>query len=265
MNGADVNFDVGRVIIRQRDVDDLQFAIAGLDVGRQRRHLQEGPAETAMSEQKKSERAALTALQLMLLTDPAYAELRERVQNSLADADARLAELHLEAEEMLAESAAKLDALEARAGELPDGTKVFRSVDGDVFTANGRALDAEERADVAWKPDAPSYEEYQAARDKHAQITEFNDAINRAQDRVDGGKATLESDHNDPTSAEDLEALESDITQSLDDLEIALQTMRGDAQSSPALVETFNQVSPELNIAAFSVSAPVQSVNSTPH
>lgn len=123
------------------DFDDLQFAIAGLDVGRQRRHLHEGSADNAVSEQKKSERAALTALQLILLNDPEYAALRARVENTLAEVDTRLAELHLEAEALLAESATKLAALEVRASELPDGTKVFRSANGeDVFTADERVL-----------------------------------------------------------------------------------------------------------------------------
>lgn len=238
--------DLTGVRLRQQDMADFNHAIAGLDVGRQRRHLHNGPAETAISEQKKSERAALTALQLMLLNDPEYAALRARVENTLAEADTRLAELHLEAEEMLADSTAKLEALEARAGELPDGTKVFRSADGEVFTADGRALDAEERAEVSWKSNAPSYEEYRAAKEAHAEIAAYQDAINGAQDRLDRGKTTLETDQDTPTSAEDLEALEDSIQADLERVEALRSDIVDGPDTDQSLAKQFNTASPDL-------------------
>ncbi len=226
---------------------DLNFEIAGLEVGRIRRFLDVNDVDNGKSERKKSERAALTALQLMLLNDLEYAALRARVENTLAKADTRLAELHLKAEEMFADSTAELEALEARAGELSDGTKVFRSAYGDVFTADGRALDAEERADVSWMSDAPSFEEYSAAKEAHAEIVGYQDAINSAQGQVDRGKITLETDQDGPTSAEDLEALENSIQADLERVEELRTSITDGPDTDQSLAQQFNTASPDLD------------------
>lgn len=236
-----------------QDRRDLGLEMAGVDAGRQQRFLPKSASETPLERQKKSEReATLSALQMLMLKDAEYAALRLRVQDRLASADNRLAEMHLQAEAMLAESADRLEAIEARAGEMPDGTKVFRSADGQVFTKGGHALDAEQRADVRWKSGAPSWEEYREAKEAHAAIGRYRDKIEAIQAQVDAHQETLANDSDDPTSSSQLENIDGTVADQLNELESDLMHVRRyvdeDPGSDAALSGEFNAASP--NVAA---------------
>jgi hypothetical protein len=128
-----------------RDQHDLNIELAGLDVSGIKGFMPKIGYDVPGERQKKSERAAtLTALQMIMLHDAEYARRLVEFQEQLSRTDIRLAEMHLEAEALIAHRGDMLEMLRARAGSLPDGTRVYRDRHGAVFDEAGKEIDVEQ-------------------------------------------------------------------------------------------------------------------------
>lgn len=143
--------------------------MAGRDVGRISRFLSENGGSTRASEKKRVERAeALTRLQLLLLSDPAYAALYRETEKTLRDAQTRLDEMldavaraTEEAQERLngklsdtarAEEEARLEALtelesDIRTGQADIGDMQLRMQDEDEPVTSDELEGYMDRAD----------------------------------------------------------------------------------------------------------------------
>ncbi|MCG8604012.1 hypothetical protein MJD09_03305 [bacterium] len=195
----------------ERDREDLQNEVAGRDVGRPKRFLSADVRKEQSARERQNERAYMSALRSLLMNDPEYAVLYDRVAEKIdkATTEARLA---LEANARVIERLdQELDELKARASTLPDGTRVFRDKDGNVITEDGRELDPDEAALVNWKEGAPSYEEYLAKKQAREKALEDREAIQRYQREVLDPARTRIEDEDNPISKDELEELDKGI------------------------------------------------------
>ena len=195
---------------------DLQNELAGLDVGRQRRFLPTGyddPRSDKAREREAQVYRVMTELQRMMM-DEDYAALYTRVHTTVSNMELAVDVALEDARARQAESAAEIEALRARAGTLPDGTIVFRSETGEVFTEDGAALAPGMEESVSWQTHSPSWEEYSAAKDKaHAAQAEVDEIETYQREVLQPARDRLEDPANEtkPLSAEKMEQIERDV------------------------------------------------------
>jgi len=139
-----------------------------------------------------------------------YLKLHTAVMNSLGEAENAVYDALIEAAQELATAEQNLSDIEDRAQTLPDGTKVFRSADGSVYTADGTKLDDDVAATIQWDDNAPSWEDHQAAKaahdhakERHKQLSKDNDRLAYIRDRME--------DKDNPPPEEELEDFEKEI------------------------------------------------------
>ncbi|MEO1459662.1 MAG: hypothetical protein AAFV49_19135 [Pseudomonadota bacterium] len=192
---------------RQRDHDDLQNEMAGRSTGRQRRFLPADGADGSFDGKRSNGRGALTALDILLLTDPVYAALYRQVGDVLATAERETDEAIDAAETALDVARTELqDALD-KAARLPNGRRVFRDADGQVWTEDGELLDADTAAGIQWRGDEPSREDYIAHKQAVDEWEAYLDRLRDYQTTVLGSERDRLNDPNDPPSEAELRAI----------------------------------------------------------
>lgn len=192
---------------RKRDHDDLQNEIAGRSTGRQRRFLPGDRSGSDVNGKRKASDGTLSALDLLLLTDPVYAALYRQVTDALTVAETETADAIDEAEAALASAKADLRDVLEKAARLPDGRHVFRDAQGRVWTEDGEVVDPDTAAGIQWRGDEPSREDYltrkKVVEDWQATLDSLRDyqtdVLGRARDRL--------NDPNDPPSEDELRAI----------------------------------------------------------
>lgn len=198
----------------ERDRIDLNHEIAAEPTGRIPRFLTENHHTLygGENEKQKSERRYRTMLQILLEEDVQYARLYYEVRDTLNNARRAVDRALSDIKRQLEEAERTLQFMRNNAARIDDGTLVFRStVDGHVYTEDGRQLSADEAQDIEFSENAPSREDFNTQREKaqtlkeqQAEIETYKrDVIDRAQDRMD--------DKDDPPSVEELEKIEQDI------------------------------------------------------
>lgn len=196
-----------RVRAATENSDDLHHAIAGREVGRQRRHIQGGDVDPITGEKRKSGSGAVhRTLEWLLLNDPNYARLYESAASAVGDAAQT-------AQHVLDQILTKTEAVQAdlndvldRAMELPDGRKVFKDKDGNVRDENGAVIDDALAAGIIWQGDEPTYEDYRALMDRAADLQSAADDVRGIQ--TDLGDLDNRLNNNDePLSPDDLKAV----------------------------------------------------------
>ena len=184
-------------------LDDLHNEMAGREVGRISRFLSDDARETATSSKRGGRSGeVLSALDLALMSDPAYAELYDGTFNRLRDAEAATERALMKAEEALAEARAALDMTLDRTATLEDGTRVFKDVQGNVWTEHGQMVDDATAAGIEWKGHEPAHETFvireQAAQEAQAHIH----ALHGYQIRLGEFRERLTDEDNPVTKAE---------------------------------------------------------------
>lgn len=199
---------------RERDRIDFNNEMAGRDTGRATRFFTSGsPASVALAEEKKKEEEhRMTMLAYMLANDAQYAATYTRVMDKLQRAQEAAQRAMLDINQRLDESNVRLEDMRARAAELPDGTKVFRSEkSGDMYTEEGRKLTAQERSAVEIPNDAPSHEEYQHAKHSRDEAQEQKRQVEGYEREVLHPALRRMHNEDDPPSLEELEEIEKRI------------------------------------------------------
>ncbi|MEW5421940.1 hypothetical protein [Amorphus sp. 3PC139-8] len=197
---------------RQLDFDDSQRELAGVEVGRIGRFLSPEAREALREGRGDGSRggSSMSALDWMMLNDPAYARAYEGAMNALADAE-RAVDRALEQALERAETAQSIldDTLE-NAMKLPDGTAVFMDAEGVVRSEDGEAIDPVLAATLEWQGNEPSYELFVEQRDG---LGAANDAVaDIRRDQVELGDIREElTDQDDPPSKERVNVLQDRI------------------------------------------------------
>lgn len=145
---------------RAQDFDDLQNEMSGVDVGRIGRFL--SPEARAILKERRNGKSSnrLSALDMMLLNDPAYAEIYNNAMDRLAEYEAATERALNKGIAKLEDAEKSLDAILDRAATLQDGTRVFRDANGDVWTEANQKVDDGIADKIEWKGIEPSHETF---------------------------------------------------------------------------------------------------------
>lgn len=237
---------------RERDMIDLNNEIAGRDTGRAARFFASGgSASYAQAEEKKKEERRMTMLAYLLANDAQYAATYTRVLDKLQRAQDAARRAMLDISQRLDVANTRLDDMRARAAELPDGTKVFRSEkSGDVYTQEGRKLTDQERSTVEIPNDAPSHEEYQHAKHSRDEAQEQKRQVEGYEREVLHPALRRMHDEDDPVLREEMEKIEHHADEAMPDI-MRQQITKYDQSQSPtskpaAVYMTMGDANPDL-------------------
>lgn len=196
---------------KRQDRDDLDNEMAGREVGRIKRFLPEGHAGPAAQKRRDEEREHLSALMAMLRSNAAYAALYDQTMDALRNAEAATEAALTEARDTLDNANEALADLMDNANTLPDGTKVFRNQNGNVYTEDGRLIEGEELQGIHWRDNAPNYEDFLARRKAVSDAQATIDAILRYQTDILGHARGRLAAEDSPPTKEELEEIRRDI------------------------------------------------------
>ncbi len=195
---------------RQQDHDDFHNEMAGRDVGRINRFLPESRQPHIQKSRRERDAERLTQLALALQNTD-YAALYDETV-SMVDDYAAKAETGIEdALAAVSTTAQALEGLTDNAARLhPSGEPVFRDENGNAVRADGTPLGPEETASVVWPDNAPTYEEYIAAKQAHAAAQEHLTAWREYQIYLAEIQNRL-NDPENPLSPEELKDIQEEV------------------------------------------------------
>lgn len=165
-----------------------------------------------LADKKQQEQNEAEILRLSL----AYQALFSETIQNLHDARNAVYEARLQAAAELDKAQGHLNQTVANANKTADSEAVFRSIDGHVYDRNNQTVEATVLDGIAWKADAPSWEEYKE-RLADVEIKQANF------DRMVGHEARLDEiqnlmdDEETPPNMEELEALNDEISTIMQD------------------------------------------------
>ena len=196
---------------QEQDFIDHQNELAGADVSRPPRFLSESKTAKAIEMRQKKDRERVSRLLELLQHDPEYAALYSQTIDLLGRAEAATAMALAKAEDTLDQAKQDLNTITDRANALPDGTHVFRDANGMTRTANGEIIDGHRFDAIHNRPDAPSYEEYLAAKKATDQAQKRIDELRRYQVDVLGGARHRITDPDHPLTKDELKDIQKKI------------------------------------------------------
>ncbi|SFF20861.1 hypothetical protein [Nitrosomonas sp. Nm166] len=188
-----------------RDMIDLNNESAGRETGRIKR-FNLPVSDKAINAEKEKEERRFNAL-MRLLQDPHYARLYHHAVATVTAAEeaAEKARRKLEQESELAENRRR-DLL-GKAEQLPDGTKVFQSMNGRIYAEHGEDVTHRKDFITELNSNSPKWEEYQHVKKITQEIEKRKqDVEHYHREIIDPAKNRL-SDVDQPLSAEELEKL----------------------------------------------------------
>lgn len=204
MNFDDDTFEkqVRQAEIRQRDFDDLQREVAGVEVGRITRFLPEGARGQDAVEKRKAERAEMLTRLQQMMRDPEYAALYNDTTNRLREAQNALDGMREQAQRLLDEQNEAIARIDARAARDADGRAVFKDRNGGVRYADGELVSEEAAAAIVWRGDEPGFEEREAHAQHYARIEGVLFDIDAGQAEIGEMQERLEDEKNPVSTPE---------------------------------------------------------------
>ena len=198
---------------RVQAVHDLNHEMSGVETGRLRRFLT-SESHDATTNGKRGGRSGevLSALDLALMADPAYAELYDGTFNRLRDAEAATERALMKAEEALADARAALDTTLGRSATLEDGTRVFKDAQGKVWTEHGQLVDPGIAEQIEWKGHEPDRETFLIRKQTFDAAQEDVSDLRGYQVRL-GDYRTQMMDEDNPPSRAELEEIDSEVAE----------------------------------------------------
>ena len=231
---------------RERDLVEMQNEIAGRGHSRIRRFLPDDHASNpaAQAKKKRQERAYRSALRA-LLKNESYRALYEETFDKLRSYEAATERALEQAREDVTEAKDALDEMRERASTSPDGTRVFRDKNGDVYSEDGELISGAALESIEWCADAPSYEDFVAQKKATAEAEgRVNDLLIYQTDVLGHARDRLTDEDNPPTKQE-LEAIQESIER---EMPAGLRTERTVEDSDHAPSQATSNIGlPQLN------------------
>lgn len=197
----DINAENGSSREKERDFNDLNDELAGREnTGRVKRFLSP-EARAEVQEEKRRETEFHNLLQYLLVNDAEYRALFQKVSDRVNEIEIAVARALREANERIAE-------MEENAHTL-DGKKVFFSRDGKrAYNEDGEEISAADMARITRSDDAPTWEDYDAAKRERDDITRYqDDVLNPIKERI--------NDKENPVPKDELEGMLDDLVGSI--------------------------------------------------
>ncbi|MCF6354797.1 MAG: hypothetical protein L3J26_06795 [Candidatus Polarisedimenticolaceae bacterium] len=188
----------------ERDRIDLNHEISGVSTGRIQRFLSEDYHDIyGESEKKKSERHYHSMLEILLAEDAQYFAFYSQVTENLDKAYQAVGQALIDINQRLGVSGRKLQFLRENTAESEDGTKIFRSNDGSIYTEDGKHLNDDEAQKYRLLDNLQSWEEYKAAKEVYEAAARQKTAAETYQhDVLDHARERLNDEDNPPTMDE---------------------------------------------------------------
>ena len=201
----------------KQNLDDYNNEIAGHDNGRIKRFLSQEARDYLEDGKDKKSTEKLSLLDILLMTDPVYAQLYSDVMEKIEEIDRAVNKALTQTEQRIGNLEENLADIRKRAQRLDDGTLIYRSQDGIVYTEDGIPLTQMELGDGEWKDSNPSWEERQEAGEAldsayktKEEIEEYRDGtLQHAKDRM--------NDRGNPPDKDELQDLFDNIRDVLPD------------------------------------------------
>ena len=201
----------------KQDLDDYNDEIAGRDTGRIKRFLSQEARDHLEDGKDGKRQEKLSLLDILLMTDPVYAQLYSDVMEKIEEIDRAVNKALMLANQRIDNFETNLADIKGRAQRLGDGTLIYRSQDGAVFSDNGILVSQQEMGDVRWENSNPSWEERREAGEaldsayrKKEEIEEYRDGtLQHAKDRM--------NDRDNPPDKDELQDLYDSITNEFPD------------------------------------------------
>lgn len=143
---------------RAQDFDDLQNEASGNEVGRIPRFLSPEARAILIEKRNGKQSAAMSALDIMLLENPEYAEFYGNAMDKLADYEQAAETALTNALDDAERGNVALKDIVERAATLPDGTRVFRDANGEVWSESGEKIARDVAEKIEWQGSEPSRE-----------------------------------------------------------------------------------------------------------
>lgn len=193
-----------------RDMIDLNNESAGRETGRIKR-FNLPVSDKAINAEKEKEERRFNAL-LRLLQDPIYARIYYHAVVTVTTAEEAIekAKRKLEQEGELAEKRRR--ELLDKAAQLPDGTKVFQSLnDGRVYSEHGEDVTHWKNSNTGFYPNSPSWEDYQHTKKIAEEIEKQRHQVEIYQHRVLNPMKERLSDSDNPATSDELEKITTKV------------------------------------------------------
>ena len=202
---------------RQQDLDDYNNEIAGRDTGRIKRFLSQEARDYIEDGKKGKKQDKLSLLDVLLLTDPVYARLYTDIMDKIEKIDQAISKALAISEQRIMYLETDLADIRRRAQRLEDGTLVYRSKDGVVFSDDGIPVSQNELDGVRWETSDPSWEERRevgeaidSAYKKKEEIEEYRDGtLQHAKDRM--------NDRDNPPDKDELQNISDELFNEIPD------------------------------------------------
>lgn len=188
----------------KQEFQDQQHEVAGLETGRQSRFGVGLARKLELKEEKAREQAFQDALD-RLLQDAEYRALYEELGNRLSEAEMKADQMITMLEKALIDLDESIADMETNAAKGPDGAPVFRTSDGRVVDTNGKALPPEIAEGIIWPPNAPTAEDYFAAKTHRGELTNSLEEWQGYRNDTLGGIRDRHEDRDNPQTIEGLE------------------------------------------------------------
>jgi len=98
-----------------------------------------------------------------------------------------------------------------QASTLPDGTKVFRDGNGDVWSTDGQKIDGADLDQIEWRKGAPSYEDFLAGTKAVEHAQQEVSTIRHYQIDVLGNARNRLSDEDNPVTKDELREISKEF------------------------------------------------------
>jgi len=216
--GTDEDFqklEKAKSVSRQaQELEDNNNAMAGrFDTGRR---INRGFKAVHENEEirKKNEKNALSQA---LKISAHYAKLYQNTMQNFHDTSNAVYDAQIVGGQRVSEAEAIIQKALDNASTMPDGTAVFRSQDGSVYTQDGEKLEDDALVGISWRENAPAWETYQEQRKDLDEKLQFLERMNGHEERLLDLQDELETlkDQDTPENAERM----SEISEELDSIE----------------------------------------------
>lgn len=205
MDSEKVHRQVERTAKRMQDAHDLNNEMAGRDVGRINRFFGEASSPRADGDKRKAEREAqLTNLQMLMMNDPAYAQLFRETETKLRQAqnrlDAALEAIRLE-KERIEEALFRENLTDQQRQEELERLDALAELEADVLAGQAEIGDMQERMDDQRDPTSAS--SMQDFTERAESIV--SDIERRVQNEMSRSAPAPQSEHQEVKSASTLD------------------------------------------------------------
>ncbi|CTQ55597.1 hypothetical protein LP7551_04140 [Roseibium album] len=221
---------------RQQDLEDFNNECSGNETGRMQRFLSRDAFKDARAAKTGKSRSSgkLSALDILLLNDLAYAHMHQAAIENNRAAQAKVTELQDSIVRVMSKLSKRSDGLLDQAVTLPDGRNAFMSKTGQAFTIDGDLVAPAITEGIDWSG-RPEYEAYLSLVEDSAALEELNAKSEGHSLRLGEILNTLEDEDNPATKnkIQSLQMEQEEIVTHLDGIESQVQKIesRFDAQS----------------------------------